>query len=298
MGWVGTPDGMPVVEQPVVRRRRGRRGPVVLVLAIALSASGLVIASAASFPARIVKPLNSICLGSGVQVGIRGKTATPRKFRIQVLNAANQTVWSKAGRTRLKWKRYTVIPTSLGAHKVIYKVGKAKRTYASSVLDCAGTLPVPPPVDPGPLALTDSAAGTAALYLEKAKPGTVEQSCLLVTFSGAVPVSLRMYGHTSGSGLDPYIDLTVTRGTLPSLTVGSCSGFVPDGTNYVGAGPGVLYQGTLAAFPDEYAAALVDPESWTDGERHAYKLRVSVRDHNDAQGRNATQSFVWEARSS
>lgn len=296
MTWVGTPDGMPVVEQPVVRRRRVRRGAVVLILAIALSASGLVIASAASFPARIVKPLSSICLGSGVQVGIRGKTATSRKFRIQVLNAANQTVWSKAGRTSLKWKRYTVVPTGLGTHKVVYKVGKAKRVFKSSVLDC--TPPPPVPVDPGPLVLTDSADGFAALYLDQAKPGQVAESCLLVTYSGAATVSVRMYGQTAGSGLDPYLDLTVTRGTLPSLTVGSCSGFVPDATSYVGAGPGVLYKSTLAGFPDDYAAGLVDPEPWTDGERHAYRFRVSVRDENAAQGRNASQSFVWEARSS
>jgi hypothetical protein len=38
------------------------------------------------------------------------------------------------------------------------------------------------------------------------------------------------------------------------------------------------------------------PEAWTTGEAHAYKLTLTVRDENAAQGENVTQAFTWEAR--
>lgn len=71
----------------------------------------------------------------------------------------------------------------------------------------------------------------------------------------------------------------------------------------MGAGAGVVYSGTLQSFPDDYTSGLVDPtpgspESWTNGETHTYKFVVSVQDNNSAQGKNATQTFTWEARNS
>jgi hypothetical protein len=96
------------------------------------------------------------------------------------------------------------------------------------------------------------------------------------------------------------MDLVVTRGT--GATFGAtCAGFNADATDYIGAGAGVIYDGTLQGFPDSYAAAVVDPvtgspEVWTSGESHTYRFFVEVQDNNAAQGLNATQSFTWEAR--
>ena len=115
---------------------------------------------------------------------------------------------------------------------------------------------------------------------------------------------MRLYGTTTGSGLDPYLDLTVTRGSFSSAPAfDACTTFTADSTDYIGAGSGVIYSGTLQVFADGYAAGLVDPtagslESWTSGETHVYKLRVTVQNNASAQAKNASQTFSWEARNS
>lgn len=63
----------------------------------------------------------------------------------------------------------------------------------------------------------------------------------------------------------------------------------------------MVYSGTLTGYPDTYATGLVDPtaaapESWTNPESHQYRFVVTVQDANAAQGRDATQTFTWEAR--
>jgi predicted ribosomally synthesized peptide with SipW-like signal peptide len=155
----------------------------------------------------------------------------------------------------------------------------------------------------GDVILTDNDAGSAMLSLANAKPGDSDTSCIVVTYSGSLPSTVRLYGTTGGSGLDQYLDLTITRGTDPLPSFDSCAGFTPDATDYIGAGAGVIFDGTLQAYPDDYAGGLVDPipgspESWTNSEAHGYRFVVSVQDDNSAQGLTATQTFTWEARDS
>jgi hypothetical protein len=114
---------------------------------------------------------------------------------------------------------------------------------------------------------------------------------------------VRLHGTTTGSGLDQYLDLKVTRGVYsPSdPAFKSCTNFQADGTNYIGAGNGVIYNGTLQAFPDDYASGLVDPlsgspESWTTGEAHVYRIDVTLQNNFSAQNKDAAQTFRWEAR--
>jgi predicted ribosomally synthesized peptide with SipW-like signal peptide len=154
----------------------------------------------------------------------------------------------------------------------------------------------------GSVTLTDDDSGAAMLALVNAKPGDADTSCIVVTFTGSLASTVRLYGTTGGTGLDQYLDLKVTRGTKSS-SFDSCTDFVPDATNYIGQGPGVMYLSTLQAYPDSYAAGIVDPtsgspESWTGGEAHAYQFVVTVQDNNSAQGLSATQTFTWEARNS
>lgn len=154
----------------------------------------------------------------------------------------------------------------------------------------------------GTVVLGDDDSGSAMLNLSGAKPGDYDEGCIQVSFTGSLPATVRLYGTTAGTGLDQYLDLTVTRGTSSS-GFDSCATFAPDGANYIGAGPGVVYSGTLQGYPDGYGAGLVDPtagspESWTNPETHAYRIRVTVQNDNGAQGLNASQQFTWEARNS
>jgi predicted ribosomally synthesized peptide with SipW-like signal peptide len=152
----------------------------------------------------------------------------------------------------------------------------------------------------GTVLITDNDAGTAMLALSNAQPTGSDTSCILLTYSGTLASTVRLYGTVSGA-LAPYLTLTVTRGTDSSPSFDSCAGFSADATDYIGAGAGVIYQGKLSAFPSAYASGLVDPtsaspESWTSSETHSYRFVVSLQNDNAAQGQSATASFTWEAQ--
>jgi hypothetical protein len=154
----------------------------------------------------------------------------------------------------------------------------------------------------GTVTLSDNDLNTAMLGLSGAKPGDTDSSCIRVSYTGSLPSTVRLYGTTTGTGLDSYLTLTVTRGTA-SAGFDNCTGFTADATNYLGSGAGVIYTGTLQAFADDYAAGLIDPtagtpESWTTGETHDYKFVLTLVDNDSAQAKTATQTFTWEARNS
>jgi len=158
-------------------------------------------------------------------------------------------------------------------------------------------------LEAGSVKLSDNGDGSSMLSLTGALPGDTTSACIKVTYDGSIPSTVRLHGTTTGTGLDAYLDLKVTRGTYsPSAPAfKSCTNFQPDGTNYIGAGNGVVYNGTLQGFPDDYASGLVDPlsgspESWTTGESHVYRLDVTLQTDFAAQSKTAAQAFRWEAR--
>ncbi|GAC1324045.1 MAG: hypothetical protein NVSMB13_04840 [Mycobacteriales bacterium] len=121
-----------------------------------------------------------------------------------------------------------------------------------------------------------------------------------VTYGGSLPATVRLYATSTGT-LPAYLTLTVTRGTDAAPAFPSCGSFVPDATSYTGAGPGVVYTGTLAAFPATYAAGLVDPTAaapatWTNATSHDYRFTVSVTNNPVAAGQSGAADFTFEAR--
>jgi len=154
----------------------------------------------------------------------------------------------------------------------------------------------------GTVTLSDNDLGSAMFNLTGMDPADpTEQRCIVLTYTGSLSSSVRLYGTTGGSGLADHINLRVTRGTIPSPSFSTCTGFTADATDHRGLGAGVLYNGTLTGFADDYATGLVDattatPEAWTTGEAHAYRFEVTLADNQAAQGLTATQSFTWEAR--
>lgn len=156
-------------------------------------------------------------------------------------------------------------------------------------------------VSAGTVTLSDNDAGSALLALSNAKPGDSVTGCIVVTYDGTLPATVVLYGATGGTGLDAYLDLKVTRGTISGTpAAGSCTNFASDATNYIAQGAGVVYSGTLQGWPGTSAAGLPDPKTgsaatWTPGEAHAYRLQVTVQNAIAGQGKTATQSFSWEA---
>ena len=158
-------------------------------------------------------------------------------------------------------------------------------------------------VQAGSVKLSDNGDGSSLLSLAAALPGDTTSACIKVTYDGSIPSTVRLHGTTTGTGLDAYLDLKVTRGTYSPSTPAfkSCANFQPDATNYIGAGNGIVYNGTLQGFPDDYASGLVDPlsgspESWATGESHVFRLDVTLQSNFGAQSKTAAQVFRWEAR--
>jgi len=151
----------------------------------------------------------------------------------------------------------------------------------------------------GTVALSDNDAGASMLTLSNAKPGDSVTGCIRITYTGRLASTIRLYANTTGS-LGQYLDLVVTQGTNPG-GFGSCGSFSPDGTNYIGQGNGVVYSGTVSAFPASYAAGLVDPTSgspatWNQNDAHWYRFVVTLQNNDAAQGLSGTAGFTWEAR--
>ena len=160
-------------------------------------------------------------------------------------------------------------------------------------------------IESGSVQIGDNDGGSSALFaLAGMLPGTTDSGCIKVSYGGSLNSTVRLYGNTSGSGLDQYVDLKVTRGvnTPSDPAFDGCGNFQADGIDYIGKGNGVVYDGTLQDFPDDYAGGVVDPtagspESWTNNESHVYRFTVTLQSDVLAEGKNATQSVTWEARS-
>jgi hypothetical protein len=152
----------------------------------------------------------------------------------------------------------------------------------------------------GTVSISDNDAGGSLLSLSNATPGSSSTGCIKITYSGSLNANVHLYGTASGS-LPSYLTLTVTRGSDSSPSFSSCGSFTADSTNYIGSGAGVIYSGSLSAFPGTYAAGVIDPTSgspatWSSSDAHSYKFVVTVQNNAAAQGLSSTASFTWEAR--
>jgi hypothetical protein len=150
----------------------------------------------------------------------------------------------------------------------------------------------------GTVVLSDDDAGGAIVSLASAHPGDTSIGCILVSYTGSMDASTRLYSTVSG-GLGPYVTLIVTRGTVSAPSFNSCASFVADAPNYIGAGQGVVYSGTLSSYPANWSSGILDPPSspqtWHTGDAHAYRIQVTLTNDAGAQGLSASVTFDWEA---
>ena len=152
----------------------------------------------------------------------------------------------------------------------------------------------------GSISLTDNDAEKAVFDLSGLEPATPPQKrCLAVSYgsTGDLRSSVRLFGTTAGT-LAPHLNLRVVRGSfvVAAPTGNGCTGFVADATDYRGKGAGVLFDDTLAAYPDRWEDGIVDPRTWRAGDSAVYLIEVSLADTDDAQGKSAAQQFAFEAR--
>jgi signal peptidase len=144
-------------------------------------------------------------------------------------------------------------------------------------------------------ALVVNDGGQPLFTLLDMTPGDTATACELVTNTGPDPADVGMYGLTTGTGLDNYLALQITRGTLPAGTpAASCTGFDADSNDYMANGAGVVYSGMLSDLPTTENTALGDPvPAWAAGGAVAYRMTIELIDSNSAQSTNATQHFYF-----
>jgi hypothetical protein len=143
----------------------------------------------------------------------------------------------------------------------------------------------------GSVDLVDDDASSAMFNAAGLVPGDELVHCITVTYTGdIVPTAVRMYGSTAGTGLASYLDLEIEVGTGGDFS--TCAGFSSSGT---------LYADSLANFASDHGgwangvAAFTAASSST---ARTFRFTLTLQDDNAAQGRSASATFTWEARTS
>ena len=154
----------------------------------------------------------------------------------------------------------------------------------------------------GTVALTDDDNNTAAFTASNLKPGSTGTRCIVVSSTGSLPSSVKLYGTGAATtkALASDINLTVTQGTGGSF--GSCTGYTPLATG------SSVYSGTLAGFGSTATTFATGVGTWNTAgvatgaapETRTYQLAYTVKSDttNDTQGGTAAIGFTWEAQNS
>jgi hypothetical protein len=149
----------------------------------------------------------------------------------------------------------------------------------------------------GTVAISDNDSDGAMFTVTGARPGQVEDRCIVVTYTGSLDADVKLYLSAVGAA-GQYLDLTVTQGTQASPSFSGCTGFTPDAT-------GTVYTGTLGDFATSHSGygnglPLTPPGAtyWVTSDSRVYRFRITVQDDNLAQGvSTSTHTWTWESRS-
>jgi hypothetical protein len=150
----------------------------------------------------------------------------------------------------------------------------------------------------GNVALADDDANTAMFTATGLKPGSTGTKCIVVTSTGSLASSVKLYGSAPATTKDlaGSLDLKVEQGT--GGTFSDCTGFVAQGTG------GQLYSGTVAAFGSSYSTFANGIPTWsptgTASESKVFRFTYTLPANapTTVQGGTAALGFTWEAQNS
>ena len=128
------------------------------------------------------------------------------------------------------------------------------------------------------------------------KPGATGTKCLVLTSTGSLASTVKLYATTPAStkNLAANINLTITQGTGGSF--GSCTGYTPLATG------ATLYTGTLDGFGSTYTGYATGLGSWaptgTANESRTYQITYTVNGNapDTTQGGTASLGLTFEAQ--
>jgi hypothetical protein len=149
----------------------------------------------------------------------------------------------------------------------------------------------------GQVTLADNDAGALMWDVTNQLPtSSAVVGCIRVTYTGSVPAAVRLYTTTTGSALDPYLNITVDKGSMPVATVfPSCNGFTseatvaPVGTLQAFKAARTGWASGIAAFPGTQTA-------WNAGNSLVYRFTLQLQNVLAAQGLTGLIGMTWEAQ--
>lgn len=146
----------------------------------------------------------------------------------------------------------------------------------------------------GSISLTDDDSAKVLFDVHGLEPNSPPvRRCVTLKYgsTGGLASSVRLFGETNGA-LAEHLKLELTRGSFlgPKPDGNSCTGFAASTT---------VFLGPLSRYPQTWGTGIVDPNpTWRSGDTAIYEIAVSLTDSDGAQGKSATQSFTFEARTS
>lgn len=150
----------------------------------------------------------------------------------------------------------------------------------------------------GTVVLSDDDTGTAMFNATVLKPGSTGEKCIVVTSSGTLAATVKLYGTgvATTNALSSYVDLTVQQGTVGTFA-GGCAGFTQD------AGAPNLFTGTLAAFATAYTNfgtgfGTFAPAAGTVTRVYKIVYTINAATPNGSQGGTASIGLTWESQNS
>ena len=141
----------------------------------------------------------------------------------------------------------------------------------------------------GTVSLADNDSGAALFNVTGLIPGNTDTQCVLVTYTGNVTSTVRLYAADYLGALGPYLNLVVEVGDGST-----CGDFGNAAT---------LFSGTLHSLRTsntDFATGLPAVNPWSpsaNGAVKPYRFTYSLADDNAAQGATADVDFVWAAQS-
>ena len=149
----------------------------------------------------------------------------------------------------------------------------------------------------GTVSIADNDAGTVMWSVTNQLPTSPAiVRCIRVTYAGTLPATVSLYTTTAASPLDPYLNITVEKGTMPAATTFSnCAGFVSQATI---SATGVLqaFKTARTGFVTGLSAFPAAQTAWNNADTLVYRFTVQVQNVFAAQGLTGLVAFSWEAQ--
>jgi hypothetical protein len=150
-------------------------------------------------------------------------------------------------------------------------------------------------VGAGTVALSSTVTTGGQLFtVTNAIPGSTAFTCVITTYTGTLPATVRMYIPAPAGALAAYMVFRVQSGTGSNT---DCSDFTATATPYNSTGMRASTQ-TLANFASTASTWSTGVGSWsvTTNATKTWRLEWIIQSDDAAQGQSATFTARWEAQ--